>query len=159
MAIALARIDDRLIHGQVVIGWGVPLGVELIVVVDDAVAGNDWEQEIYRMAVPRTVGVEFAGREAAAARLEQWAAAHRRVFILTGDPETMAALVAASAGRIRAVNLGGIHSGPGRRERLRYVYLTDREAETLRRLEAGGTVITAQDLPGATAVPLRELLR
>lgn len=159
MSIALARIDDRLIHGQVVIGWGVPLGVELIVVVDDAVAGNDWEQEIYRMAVPRTVEVEFAGRDAATLRLGQWAADRRRVFILTGDPETMAALVAASAGRIGAVNLGGIHSGPGRRERLRYVYLSEAEAETLRRLEAGGTVVTAQDLPGATAVPLRELLR
>jgi PTS system mannose-specific IIB component/fructoselysine and glucoselysine-specific PTS system IIB component len=44
MSIALARIDDRLIHGQVIIGWGVPLRVELIVVVDDGVAANDWEQ-------------------------------------------------------------------------------------------------------------------
>ena len=157
MSIALARIDDRLIHGQVVIGWGVPLRVELIVVVDDGVAANDWEQEIYRMAVPGTVAVEFAGRDQATQRLSQWAADSRPVFVLTSDPDTMAALVGAGQGAIRKVNLGGIHAGPGRRERLRYVYLSDAELNTLRRLEAQGAVITAQDVPGATAVPLREL--
>ena len=157
MSIALARIDDRLIHGQVVIGWGVPLRVELIAVVDDGVAANAWEQEIYRMAVPGAVAVEFVGREQAAGRLRQWVADSRPVFVLTSDPDTMAALVVAGQGAIRKVNLGGIHSGPGRRERLRYVYLTDAEMSTLRRLEAQGTLITAQDVPGATAVPLREL--
>ncbi|HEX9894704.1 MAG TPA: PTS sugar transporter subunit IIB [Gemmatimonadales bacterium] len=158
MPIALARIDDRLIHGQVVIGWGVPLGVQLIVVVDDGVASNDWEQEIYRMAVPRSVAVEFAGSDTAASRLRQWQADPRPVFLLAGDVDTMAALVTAGAGVLPRVNLGGIHAAVGRRERLRYVYLSDAEANTLRRLEAGGTVITAQDLPGATAIPLGELL-
>jgi PTS system mannose-specific IIB component/fructoselysine and glucoselysine-specific PTS system IIB component len=158
MSIALARIDDRLIHGQVVIGWGVPLRVGLIVVVDDAVAANDWEQEIFRMAVPGTVEVEFAGRDQAARRLRAWSADPRQVFVLTSDPDSMAELVAAGEGLISRVNLGGIHAGPGRRERLRYVYLSDAELNTLRRLEAGGTVVTAQDVPGATAIPLRELL-
>jgi hypothetical protein len=37
------------------------------------------------------------------------------------------------------------------------VYLTDAEMNTLRRLEEQGAVITAQDVPGATAVPFREL--
>ena len=101
--------------------------------------------------------VHVVGREQAAGRLRQWVADSRPVFVLTSDPDTMAALVVAGQGAIRKVNLGGIHSGPGRRERLRYVYLTDAEMSTLRRLEAQGTLITAQDVPGATAVPLREL--
>jgi PTS system mannose-specific IIB component/fructoselysine and glucoselysine-specific PTS system IIB component len=157
MSIALARIDDRLIHGQVVIGWGVPLRVQLIAVVDDDVASNDWEQEIFRMALPATIEVEFVGRARAPERLRAWEADARPVFILTSDPETMADLVTAGEGVIRRVNLGGIHAGPGRRERLRYVYLSDAELSTLRRLEAQGTVVTAQDVPGATAIPLREL--
>lgn len=157
MSIALARIDDRLIHGQVVIGWGVPLRVELIAVVDDDVASNDWEQEIFRMAVPGTIAVEFASQAAGARRLRAWAADPRPVFVLTSDPGTMAELVTAGEGVITRVNLGGIHAGPGRRERLRYVYLSDAELNTLRQLEARGTVVTAQDLPGAAAVPLREL--
>ena len=38
MAIDLYRIDDRLVHGQVVVGWGQPLDVTYVVLVDDAIA-------------------------------------------------------------------------------------------------------------------------
>jgi PTS system mannose-specific IIB component len=82
----------------------------------------------------------------------------RRIFLLTGNTETMAALATASEGLIPKINLGGIHAGPGRRELLRYVYLSEPEVNTLRRLQASGVVVTAQDLPNATAVPLQELL-
>ena len=47
MPIALYRIDDRLIHGQVVVGWGQPLELRFIVLVDDDVAASEWEQELY----------------------------------------------------------------------------------------------------------------
>ncbi len=157
MSIALARVDDRLLHGQVVIGWGVPLRVQLIALVDDTVAASDWEQEIYRMALPQGVAVEFATRAQALARLRAWEADPRRVFLLTGDVETMAALVTGGEGVLRRVNLGGIHAGPGRVERLRYLYLSPAEIGNLRRLEADGVVVTAQDLPTAAAVPLRDL--
>jgi mannose/fructose/N-acetylgalactosamine-specific phosphotransferase system component IIB len=158
MPIALARIDDRLIHGQVVIGWGVPLGVRLIVLVDDDVAVNAWEQEIYRMAVPPGVEVEFVTRAGAAERLRFWQADTRPVFILTGTVEAMAGLVRAGNGVLREVNIGGLHAGPARRERLRYVYLTDAEAAALRALEADGTEVSAQDVPTSAAVRMRDLL-
>ncbi len=44
MSVVLYRVDDRLIHGQVVVGWGQRLGVGFIVLVDDGVQANDWEQ-------------------------------------------------------------------------------------------------------------------
>lgn len=158
MAIALARIDDRLIHGQVVIGWGVPLGVKVIALVDDEVAANAWEQEIYRMAVPPGIEVEFVTRAAAAPRLRLWRSDARPVFVLTGTVEAMAHLVRAGQGAVDRVNIGGLHAGPGRRERLRYVYLSDAEAALLRQLESEGTRVTAQDVPASVAVPMRELL-
>ena len=158
MSIALARIDDRLIHGQVVIGWGVPLGVRLIALVDDDVAANPWEQEIYRMAVPPGVAVEFVSRTAALERLRFWASDMKPVFILTGSVEAMVALVRGAQGLVQHVNIGGVHAGPGRRERLRYVYLSDAEAAALRALEADGAEVSAQDLPTSTAVRMRDLL-
>src|SRR5438093_9146055 len=63
MSIALYRIDDRLIHGQVVVGWGKPLNVGFIVLVDDAVRASAWEQELYRMGVPADIEVVFARSE------------------------------------------------------------------------------------------------
>ena len=41
MSIVLYRIDDRLIHGQVVVGWGQPLDVAFIVLVDDGHGPDD----------------------------------------------------------------------------------------------------------------------
>ena len=157
MTLSLCRIDDRLIHGQVVIGWGTPLGVQLIVLVDDGVRANQWEQEIYRMALPQDVAVEFVSRDEAIARLREWDADPRRIMLITGDVETMAALVTGGEGVIRRVNLGGIHAGPGRHPCLRYVYLSEAETGRLRQLEAAGAVITAQDVPTTTPVPLHQL--
>ncbi|HEY0972155.1 MAG TPA: PTS sugar transporter subunit IIB, partial [Gemmatimonadales bacterium] len=59
MPIELFRIDDRLIHGQVVVGWGQPLEIDLIILVDDELADSEWEQELYRMGVPPTMQVVF----------------------------------------------------------------------------------------------------
>lgn len=157
MPIVLCRVDDRLIHGQVVVGWGRPMGIDLIILVDDQVASSDWEQELYRMAVAPGIEVKFVTVAEAAAQLGEWQANGKRGLVLTGDLDTMAALHAASPEVIHRINLGGIHHRPGRRERLPFVYLTDQEMRTLITLEQDGAVITAQDLPTTPPVPLKSL--
>jgi PTS system mannose-specific IIB component/fructoselysine and glucoselysine-specific PTS system IIB component len=153
----LCRIDDRLIHGQVVIGWGRPLGIDLIILVDDQVAGSSWEQELYRMAVSPDIEVRFVTVAEAAAQMAEWQSNGKRGLILTGDLETMAALRGTSPDVVQRINLGGIHHRPGRRERLPFIYLTDQELRTLMALEEGGAIITAQDLPTTPPVALRSL--
>ena len=157
MAIVLCRIDDRLIHGQVVIGWGRAMGIELIILVDDQVAGSEWEQELYRMAVAPEIEVLFVTAADASARMADWQSSGKRGLMLTGDVETMAALRTSNPEVVQRINLGGVHHRPGRRERLPFLYLTDQELRSLQSLEAGGAVITAQDLPTTPPVALRSL--
>ena len=157
MSIVLYRIDDRLIHGQVVVGWGQPLDVGFIALVDDAVAESDWEQELYRMGVPPEMEVVFASVEQATERHAEWVGDARPGILLTGDIDTMQRL-ADGVPALRTVNLGGIHHRVGRTQRLRYVFLTADEERELRALAARGVAITAQDVPGARPVPLQELL-
>ena len=157
MAIVLCRVDDRLVHGQVVIGWGRPLGVEFIALVDEGVAASPWEQDLYRMAVPPEVEVRFATVAEASGQLGRWHGNDHRGLILTGDVDTMAALHRADPVVVHRINLGGIHHRPGRRERLPYLYLTDDELRGLVALEAEGAEISAQDLPTSTPVPLRAI--
>ena len=156
MTLVLNRIDDRLIHGQVVVGWGQPLDVTFIVLVDDAVAGSDWEQELYRMGVPPEMEVHFYSTVDAARLLDAYRTDTRPGILLTGDIATMSALV--EHGGVRDVNVGGIHHRAGRTQHLRYVFLTPHEAAALRGLAALGAIVTAQDVPAARAVPLDELL-
>jgi mannose/fructose/N-acetylgalactosamine-specific phosphotransferase system component IIB len=156
VTIVLNRIDDRLIHGQVVVGWGQPLDVKFIVLVDDAVAESDWEQELYRMGVPPEMEVRFHSAAAAVTRLDDYRTEARPGILVTGDIATMRYLV--ELGGVRDVNVGGIHHRAGRTQHLRYVFLTRDEQDALRDLAAQGAVVTAQDVPAARAVPLEELL-
>jgi len=155
MTLALYRIDDRLIHGQVVVGWGQPLNVTFIVLVDDEVRSSDWEQDLYRMGVPPSIEVRFASVDEAARELSAWEADPRVGILLVGDIDTAVAL-AERAPQVRRFNVGGVHHRTGRTERLRFVYLSEDEARKLRALAARGVEVTAQDVPTARAVPVGE---
>lgn len=154
--IVLYRIDDRLIHGQVVVGWGQRLGIGFIVLVSDEVRASDWEQDICRMGVPPSIEIVFASVAEAAARLPEWERDRRNGIVLTGDVDTMVTLARAMPGR-RSINLGGIHAREGRTERLRYVFLSPDEAAKLQALAADGVEVSAQDVPTARPVPIAEL--
>ena len=156
MTLVLYRIDDRLIHGQVVVGWGQPLDIGFLVLVDDEVATSDWEQELYRMGVPPEMDVFFHTVNDAPKSLEKYRNDVRSGILLTGDIDSMQRLVA--DGSITAVNVGGIHHRAGRTQRLRYVFLNTDEERALRDLAARGVSVTAQDVPGARPVPLDEFL-
>lgn len=157
MTIVLARVDDRLIHGQVIIGWGRPLALDRIVLVDDAVQASPWEQELYRMAAPAEIALDFLSPAEAAPRLAGWSENRERVMVLMGSVATAAELLRLAPGPIRQLNLGGIHAGAGRRERLRYLHLSPDELATLQTLARGGLEVSAQDVPTSRPVPLREL--
>ncbi|MGH7593853.1 MAG: PTS system mannose/fructose/N-acetylgalactosamine-transporter subunit IIB [Gemmatimonadales bacterium] len=159
MPLRLFRVDDRLVHGQVVIGWGRPLDARFLVLVDDGVRDSAWEQDLYRMAAPDEVEVIFASTAEAVRQLANWMADLRPGVLLTADLSTMATLHDAAPAMVRRINLGGLHHRPGRLERLRYIYLGEADEALLRRLRRDGADITAQDLPTAPAVDLETLLR
>lgn len=158
MPLVLCRVDDRLVHGQVVIGWGRPLAIHLVVLVDDGVRQSEWEQNLYRMAIPQGVDIVFASTAEAVTQLRSWAGDARKGILLTGDVATMAALHDAAPDVIHRISLGGLHHRPQRRECLRYVYLDPAEEQQLRRLSAEGAIIVAQDLPTSPPIGLAELL-
>ncbi len=157
MGLELFRIDDRLIHGQVVVGWGQPLDIGFIVLVDDEVAASEWEQELYRMGVPPEMDVHFLSVEEAGRRLAGLAADGRPGILLTGDIETMHRL-AQTTGLVRRVNLGGIHHRAGRTQRMRYHFLSPEEERSLRELAASGVEVVAQDVPSARVTSLEDVL-
>lgn len=157
MPIVLCRVDDRLIHGQVVVGWGQALAITRIILVDDQVAGSSWEQDLYRMAVTPEISIDFASVADAATAMPGWRDDSRRTVLLTGDLDTMAALHRTDPAVVHRINLGGVHHRPGRRERLPFLYLTDEEMRRLTALESSGAEISAQDLPTTPPVSLRAL--
>jgi mannose/fructose/N-acetylgalactosamine-specific phosphotransferase system component IIB len=158
VSLVLYRVDDRLIHGQVVVGWGQPLDIGFIVLVDDEVAGSEWEQELYRMGVPPEMDVFFHSVDDAVQALPTYREDPRPGILLTGDIASMLRLVRQSGGQVTDVNIGGIHHRADRKQRLRYVFLSQAEEKLLRELADAGANVTAQDVPATHPMELNELL-
>jgi mannose/fructose/N-acetylgalactosamine-specific phosphotransferase system component IIB len=158
MSIELFRIDERLIHGQVVVAWGSKLHPERIIVIDDDIAGSQWEQELYGIGLPPELPAEFVPVERAIQQFSEWRDGPERVILLARSVETVTRLNRDGLLQGIDINVGGIHHGPERREALPYVYLSDDESAALRDIAASGAAVSARDLPGARHVPLDQLL-
>lgn len=157
MPIVLFRVDERLIHGQVVVGWGGPLHADRIVVVDDELAASPWEQELYCLGVPPEIEARFLSVSEARAGVPRWQAGAHRTIILVRDVDTAARMAADGVLKGEEVNLGGIHFAEGRSRILPYLHLRAEEKEALRRIAATGAQVAARDLPAGRRVPLEEL--
>lgn len=153
MSVVLFRVDERLIHGQVVVGWARPLDVRRIVVVDDRLAVEPLEQEIYRTGLPESMRAEFWDVEEAVRRLAAIVEDDVPTIVLTEDLETMWRM-AVEGVPIVEINVGGRHAAAGRRRVLPYVCLGPEDEQRVRSLEAAGVRVTARDLPGSAAVRL-----
>ena len=158
MSIVLFRIDERLIHGQVVVGWGGQLRPDVFVVVDPGLASSEWEQELYLLGVPEGAEARFLSPEEARRALPDLRSSPKRAVILTRNVETMLAVARGGTMEGESVNLGGLHSQAGRREVLPYLFLDNDDQDRLREISAEGIRVTARDLPGSHEVPLSELL-
>lgn len=152
MTVCLFRVDERLIHGQVVLGWARRLGIKQLIVVHDALAGALDEQAIYRCGLPADLRAVFWTLDQAAERLPEVIAGAEPALVLTGDVATMCGLARAGI-PIGEVNIGGLHAGAGRRRVLPYVCLDACDEAGIRALEASGVRVTARDVP--TTAPVR----
>lgn len=157
MAIVLWRVDERLIHGQVVLGWGSQLRPDRYVVVDDDLAGSAWEQELYRLGAG-DADVLFRTVDAARGEIAEWREAPARSILLTRDVDSMRRLGAGGLLRGERINLGGQHHGPGRAQILTYLHLSEEDLSHLMGLAEDGAEVSAQDLPDASKVPLKSLI-
>jgi mannose/fructose/N-acetylgalactosamine-specific phosphotransferase system component IIB len=158
MPILLYRVDERLIHGQVVIGWGSELRPDRYVVVDDQLAGSEWEQELYRLAAGDGTEVAFHSVADARTHLDEWRDGESRTVLLTRDIDSMLRLARERALEGESVNLGGIHHAEGRSRVRSYLYLNEEDRGRVRALEEEGAKVSGRDLPSSLKVGLDDLL-
>jgi len=157
VALLLARIDDRLIHGQVAYGWGVALHPTLIAIVSDLLAGDPDRAGLYFLALPEGVqGRAITVAAAASPEFQREVDAERTVLLFPGTDEALRFREA--GGALPALNLGGLHHAAGKTETLPYVFLDDADRARLRRLEMLGVRVTARDLPANREHALSEFL-
>lgn len=157
MQIVLVRIDDRLIHGQVVIGWIPHLRVNMVMVVSDAVAADETQVALMRMAMPERVSLVVLPVMPAAQRIRTDTIADCRALILTPGPLEVLRLLEAGA-EFKAVNVGGLHYTAGRVQLGRAIFLSADDRVALRALCRRGVNMEGRALPGDAALDVVEMI-
>ncbi|MBN1402282.1 MAG: PTS sugar transporter subunit IIB [Anaerolineae bacterium] len=144
------RVDDRLIHGQVTVGWRQRLRFDRVWVVDDALQGDPIMRDVLRLAAPAGVQVHVCGVEEAARALGAGEGAGR-CLVLLKSPAVALALVEAGLA-LGQLNVGNVAAGPGSRRAFKSVSLTPQQAAALDAMDARGVRVVFQQTPDDPAV-------
>jgi len=157
MSLVLIRIDDRLIHGQVTVGWGSFLNPDRILLVSDEIAENEWEKELYQSCVPFNIAVSILSTDETIKVLTEKTFENERVIILVESPSVIVELVKRGAS-LHQVNIGGMHYRENKKKILPYVYVDEQDIQNFYFLEEHNIELICQDLPQAKKENLSELL-
>jgi D-glucosaminate-specific PTS system IIB component len=143
--ISLIRIDDRLIHGQVMAVWARVLSLDHIIVADDATAADAFSQQIMRLAMPPTIRLSVASIADASGLLKTAEVDASRTLILLRSVEAAARLYEDYC--FRHLNVGGIGMTPGRKLLWRSIAASPEEVVSLRKLKRAGVDVYLQMIP------------
>jgi len=157
MPLCLVRIDDRLIHGQVVLGWARALKPDRIVVANDRVAANTWERKFYTSSVPSQIKVSFFDLEETARQLLNNLFKNETVMMLFESVRDVHTVVEKGVS-LNDINVGGLHYREGATELLPYVFVTEEDRVFLRELVKKNVTLTAQDIPGNSPQVINSLV-
>ena len=147
-AVSLMRVDNRLVHGQVLEAWLPALDAHGILVADDEAAGNVLARSAMSLAIPPKVKFEVLRVAAAAEALKPGGRGPPapRTLVLLRDVRDAVALHEAGVA-IPQLNLGNVHFGVGRRQVAPSVFLDQSELSALERLQADGTKVEIRAVP------------
>jgi PTS system mannose-specific IIB component len=157
VSILLARVDDRLIHGQVVVGWARALDADCLVVANDAVAADPMQRTLLPMAVPPHIKVSILRLgEAASAVAAGQLPGQRAILLFASLPDALA--FQRAGGPLPALNVGGIRMAPGRQALRTAVALGPEDIAAARALAEAGSSIDVRMVPGEAPEDLLPLL-
>lgn len=158
MSIVLARIDDRLIHGQVMTAWVSYAGGKEILIVDDKVAKDPFLSAVITGAAPKhlkatAVTIEQATKEL----LENKDNTEKKYILLAKGPETFETLINNGV-EINEINLGGMGSKQGRNKLYKNVAASNDEKVVFKNLLDRGVNVYIQVVPNMEKVDLNKYL-
>lgn len=155
MSVVFYRIDDRLIHGQVMTGWSKKYNANRVIVVDDATAANDFLCQVMRMSVPSGMDVKVV-KEADGLAAIQNDEPDRRTIVLTKTPGTVLRLLKSGA-EIKELCVGGMGYLPGRKAVLRNIQVSESELGEIREIGDAGVEVFFQIVPDGKRLELSKV--
>ena len=155
--ILVARIDDRLIHGQVVTSWVKAYPITEILINAEDLAQNMLMQRIYKSVAPAGIDVNILDNRDALNYLLSDCKVDQNLLILVKTPDVFEFLINNGV-IITKIVLGGMGLKPGRETLIKNIAANDAERECLRRLLNKGIKIVYQMVPIAGEKDVEKVL-
>ena len=142
----MIRIDDRLIHGQIVAAWVKSLSIKRIWIVDDGVAKDTFITNVMKMVAPPDTELTITGTDEVGRLLPELDGSDKNTLILVKYPK-VAKLLFDSGVLLRELNVGGMGANAERRKLFKNISASEEERKTLIELKEEGVKVYFQVTP------------
>ncbi|RKY89049.1 hypothetical protein DRQ09_02020 [candidate division KSB1 bacterium] len=156
--IKLVRIDDRLIHGQVLIGWGEYINPDRFVLCSNEIASNQWEKELYLSSAPSDIKISVFTVDETIENLKKGEFKKEKIILLVESPEILIELLDKGL-EFNSVNIGGMHLKKNGLKILPYIYLDKKDINNFKLLSEKNIKLECQELPDSKKYDLMKLLK
>lgn len=137
MQIVLARIDDRLIHGQVATVWSKVTGCNRIIVCDDEVAADKIRSTLLKQVAPAGIKSSVVDLEKAIRAYNSPKYTDDKALLLFTNPTSVLYLVEKGV-PIKSVNIGGMSFHEGKQQITSAVSVDAKDIESFKKLDDKG---------------------
>lgn len=156
----LVRIDDRLIHGQVAVGWTSSAAANTIFVANDQAQNDRVKAMALDLAKPSGVKLYIRSVAESGPIVEKFANAKKaQVLVLVRTVQDALKLVKTSGGVIKSINVGGLRFEEGKRKLNDFISVSDEDISDLKEIESLGVELDFRMLPRDKKTTLSELLK
>lgn len=146
MAVRHVRIDNRLVHGQVVVTWLQAERADTIVVANDGIAADDFQKTMLLAVKPPSVNEVILSVDGALEFVKDPANAGKQVFLLVKEPGDALRLHNGGLG-VATMNVGNMAFAAGSKRVTRTVFVTQRDIDAFKALHDAGVELTARMMP------------
>ncbi len=144
--VSLVRVDDRLLHGQIICAWVPFMKADMLIVASDEAASDSIVSDIISSCGHKGLGVQVKSLKDAVSYLE--GAADVKVILILGDLAD-AMRVYELGLRFGSINLGNIHHEENGRRMTPSVIVDDDDVVIMDRLRSLGVKVVIQDVPAS----------
>ncbi len=160
MPLSLVRIDDRLIHGQVVVGWGNYLKPDRILLCSDTIASVPWQKEIYSAAgilSPHDLKISILTENETINYFNQKQFNQEKVILLVETPQELSSLIEKGA-PIDKINVGGMHFRQGKKQLANFIFVDNEDLKYFKILKNKNINLEGLDVPNGKKIDLAEMI-
>ena len=146
MTIKIVRIDDRLIHGQIVQGWLKTVDVDKILIISDEVANDEMQQVLLSMAVPSSVKLVIKNIKDASYEIANEVYENDNLMILFSNPQDIVKMLDNGI-KFQSINIGGMHYAHGKKQLLTNLSVDKNDVISFLKIINSGIELETRALP------------